>query len=101
MSQETRARFYRTCEMLRSTHCDRVIFDLTTGMQIIRYDLGDPANRDPDYGAITDDERLRRRGYDPMQRVALTECVVTPLECDSTLCTGPGHPRYEYGGYDC
>ena len=54
-----------------STFCDQVFTDRLTGRIVIRYDLGDPANR-----GFPEEEKFRRLGLDMRERVNLEDCVV-------------------------
>lgn len=58
------------------TFCDRVCTDRLTGMEVFRYDLGDPANWNAEYGGISDDERFQRRKLDRRERIRIEDCVI-------------------------
>jgi hypothetical protein len=59
-----------------STFCDQVCTDRVTGQEVFRYDLGDPANYNPEYGGYSDTERFERRGLKRSERVCVDDCVV-------------------------
>jgi hypothetical protein len=59
-----------------STFCDQVCTDRLTGKEVFRYDLGDPANNNSEYGGISDWERFERRKLNRPERVSIDDCVV-------------------------
>lgn len=48
---------------------DAVCVDQATGKEVVRYDLGDPANWHSEYGGWSHDEYLERKGFDPNERI--------------------------------
>jgi hypothetical protein len=53
-------------------HSECWCVDLLTGKEVCRYDLGDPADYDPNYGGHTEREMLEMKGFDPDERLPLT-----------------------------
>lgn len=48
---------------------DAICVDMKTGKIVCRYDLGDPADWNPDYGGQSRSEMLWSRGLDPNERI--------------------------------
>lgn len=44
-------------------------WDYLTGKCVVSYDLGDPANYDPNYGGWSCEQWLEARGLDPRERI--------------------------------
>lgn len=57
---------------------DQVCIDRRTGQIVVRYDLGDPANYDPNYGGWSRSEYLERKGFDPTERMPESEVAPMP-----------------------
>lgn len=57
--------------------CDICYVDQKTGKEIMRYDGADPANTNPVYGAISDEECFSRKGLDKNEQIEESECVPT------------------------
>lgn len=55
--------------------CDAVWTDRTTGKVVLRYDAADPANTDPEYGAVPDSECFKNRGLDMYEMVPISRCL--------------------------
>ena len=53
---------------------DQICIDRLTGKVVVRYDLGDPANYNPDYGGLSRSEYLERKKFDPSERMRLSDC---------------------------
>lgn len=49
---------------------DVVYVDRTTGLEVLRYDGGDPANTNPFYGATPDSEVFARKGLNIKETIA-------------------------------
>lgn len=55
---------------------DQVCIDRLTGLEVVRYDLGDPANYAPSHGGWSKREYLERKGFDPDEEIAVKDSVV-------------------------
>jgi hypothetical protein len=65
----------KTGEPDRFTY-DVIYVDRMTGNVVMRYDGADPANTNPAYGAISDEEAFRRRGLDIHEEMPLSRAAV-------------------------
>lgn len=68
-------RYFRRYEDDEEFVCDAVWIDRTTGKEVLRYDAADPANTNPDYGAIPDADCFANKGLDINERVAISRCL--------------------------
>lgn len=55
---------------------DQFCIDRATGKEVVRYDLGDPANYAPSYGGWSKREWLERKGLDPDATVEVAKSVI-------------------------
>lgn len=53
--------------------------DRKTGREVMRYDGADPANTNPEYGAISDEECFYNKGLDKEEMIEETEIVSDDL----------------------
>lgn len=53
---------------------DQICIDRMSGHVVVRYDLGDPANYDPNYGGRSRAEYLERKKFEPQERVRIGDC---------------------------
>jgi hypothetical protein len=60
----------------RDTTCDIYYVDRLTGKEVLHYDGADPANTNPAYGGISDEEMFSRRGLDYNAEIDITKSVV-------------------------
>ena len=49
--------------------------DLKTGGCVCQYDLGDPADWNPEYGGESQSDMLRNQGLDPSETIPLSEAL--------------------------
>lgn len=57
-------------------HEDQICIDRATGKEVVRYDLGDPANYAPSYGGWSKREWLERKGLDPDATVEVASAAI-------------------------
>lgn len=65
--------------------CDRVIVDRLTGEEILRYDLGDPANYSPSHGGLSDKDCLETMNRDIHEEIEASKSVVKYPPSEPTL----------------
>lgn len=47
---------------------DAVCIDTLTGKEVYRYDMGDPANTNPECGGMSQNDMLLEKGLDPHEK---------------------------------
>lgn len=77
--------------------CDQIYVDRKTGEQVLRYDLGDPANTNPYYGAEPDGDILARTGFDIKEMIRPDQQKVSDEEIKSRYTLNPPYDDYDYG----
>lgn len=82
--------------------CDQVYCDRVTGEQVMSYDLGDPANTNPYYGAETDGECFAKKGLDIKEMIRPDQQKVSDDEIKSRYRLDPPYDGFDDwdDGYD-
>lgn len=70
-------RYFKGWDCPDAVTADVFFVDRLTGKEISRYDGVDPANTDPKYGAISDQEVFERKGWNINEMIEEQQSVIS------------------------